>query len=229
MKKLLVMVIALMATVNMNAQIEEGEWYITPRVGLGIADLTGKLYSTDEAEGSYDATLHPITSFAAGLDFAYAMTDQLSLSLGVFFTTQGAKTKDEHEFKVTMDYFNVPLLLNYYPIPECGLAIKTGVQLGFMSRKKIKYDGQTYDVDFHGVVVTDPNGRKHMEYTQTELSKQFHKFDCSIPIGISYELYNIVLDARYNLGLTNVMKEDAENSKNSVWMFTLGYKFNFGN
>jgi len=228
MRKLLVMVITLMATVNMNAQIEEGEWYITPRVGLGIADLTGKLYNIDASGNSYDATLHPITSFAAGLDFEYAMTDQLSLSLGVFFATQGAKTKDEHQFKVTMDYFNVPLLLNFYPIPGCGLAIKAGVQAGFMSRKKIQLDGKTYDADYLRVIVKDPTGRKHLTYIESELSKQFNKFDCSIPLGISYELYNFVLDARYNLGLTNIMKDDAEHSKNSVWMFTLGYKFNFG-
>ena len=32
----------------------------------------------------------------------------------------------------------------------------------------------------------------------------------------------------YNLGLTQVMKDDPEKSKHSVWQFTLGYKIPLG-
>ena len=42
------------------------------------------------------------------------------------------------------------------------------------------------------------------------------------------QLYNFQLEARYNLGLVKVMKDDPEKSKNSVWQFTLGYKFDLG-
>ena len=41
MKKLF-FAISLMIAVSANAQIEEGEWYITPKAGVGVADLTGK-------------------------------------------------------------------------------------------------------------------------------------------------------------------------------------------
>ena len=39
---------------------------------------------------------------------------------------------------------------------------------------------------------------------------------------------NVVLEARYSLGLVNVMKDDPENSKHRFWQFTLGYKFDLG-
>ena len=48
-------------------------------------------------------------------------------------------------------------------------------------------------------------------------------FDLSIPIGLSYEYNNFVLDGRYNFGVTNVAK--GFNTKNSVFQFTVGYKF----
>ena len=48
-------------------------------------------------------------------------------------------------------------------------------------------------------------------------------FDLSIPVGLSYEYKNFVLDGRYNFGVTNVAK--GVNTKNSVFQFTLGYKF----
>lgn len=49
--------------------------------------------------------------------------------------------------------------------------------------------------------------------------------DFSIPVGLSYEFPTvpIVIDARYNWGLTKVV--DGGDSKNSVFQFTLGYKF----
>lgn len=227
MKKLLILAIAMMATVNINAQIEEGEWTIMPKVGLGIADLTGKLMDSEQVDGTYDATLHPITSLAAGLEVEYAMTDQLSLALGFVYSTQGAKTND-NLFKVKMDYANIPLTLQYYPIPDCGLAIKAGVQLGIVTRKRLTIDGITYNADYDVVRFKDRFGNTAYRYVESEVSKSFHKVDFSIPLGISYELYNVVLDVRYNWGLTNVMKDDPENSKNSVWQFTLGYKLHLG-
>lgn len=50
-------------------------------------------------------------------------------------------------------------------------------------------------------------------------------FDFSIPVGLSYEFaaVPIQIDARYNWGLTKVI--DGADSKNSVFQFTIGYKF----
>ena len=54
-----------------------------------------------------------------------------------------------------------------------------------------------------------------------------NKVQLSIPIGLSYEYADFVFDARYNWGLTNTFKNDNSDKKshNSVFMFTLGYKF----
>ena len=47
-------------------------------------------------------------------------------------------------------------------------------------------------------------------------------FDLAIPLGLSYEISDFVIDARYNFGLTKLVDEGG--GKNSVIQFTVGYK-----
>ena len=108
--------------------------------------MTGQLFDPTKAEGSYDATLHPLTGFTAGVELEYGLADQVGLSFGLFYAKQGAKT-DDGLFKVKMDYAKIPLMLNYYPIPNAGLALKAGVQIGFASRKRITIDGVEYNAE----------------------------------------------------------------------------------
>ena len=49
----------------------------------------------------------------------------------------------------------------------------------------------------------------------------------SVPLGVSYEYKNIVLDARYFFGLTKIDKTDnPDSARNQYLSITLGYKFN---
>ena len=222
MKKLMMIAVAMMAAMNASAQIEEGEWYVTPKAGFSVADLTGKLYDPSKAE----------VGFTAGVDFMYACNDNLGVSFGLNYARQGAKTEDDL-FRVSMDYINVPLTLNYYPFAKVGLALKAGIQVGFLMHKKKKSNGIEYNSEFERTgrtVIYTRTGRPFVynRYVEAEWSRNFNKVDCSIPLAISYELFNFQLEARYNLGLVKVMKDDDEASKNRVWQFTLGYKFDLG-
>jgi len=60
-----------------------------------------------------------------------------------------------------------------------------------------------------------------------DFSDDVKAFDFSIPVGLSYEFYNFVLDARYTFGLTKMFDEDKIklDSKNLAFQLTLGYKF----
>ena len=51
------------------------------------------------------------------------------------------------------------------------------------------------------------------------------KLNLSIPIGISYEYSDFVLDLRYNLGLTKTNKDDGNKLRSDLLQITLGYKF----
>lgn len=100
-----------------------------------------------------------------------------------------------------LDYLNVPILANVYVAP--GLAVKLGIQPGFKlsAKAKAEVSGASAETD-----LDDIKG-----------------FDLAIPVGVSYQYQNIVLDARYNWGVTKIM--DNVDSKNSVFQITLGYKF----
>ena len=146
-----------------------------------------------------------------GAELGYQAAEQVDLTAGVLVAMQGAKTGEEILIKdasTTLTYLNVPVLVNYYIVP--GLAIKAGVQPGFLLSQKTK-------VNF-----TDGTSE---ENTSTDHTK---KFDLSIPLGLSYEFSDFVIDARYNLGVTKVNDDNSDmSSKNSVIMLTVGYKIPF--
>ena len=139
---------------------------------------------------------------AAGVEFEYQVSDIFSLSAGALYSMQGCKNTIEGvDVTTKLDYINVPILANVYVVK--GLAVKLGLQPGFnVSHKLSVAKGSTSGS-------TDIPGVKSV--------------DLSIPVGLSYEYSNFVFDARYNFGVTKVA-DDAD-SKNSVFQFTLGYKF----
>lgn len=144
----------------------------------------------------------PRIGLAAGAEFEYGLTDNIGLSAGVLYSMQGVKTiivDDDCTSK--LDYLNVPILANFYIAK--GFAVKLGVQPGFKlsSKAKFKGSGGSKEVDVDG----------------------FKSVDLSIPVGLSYQYQNIVFDARYNWGVTNLV-EDSD-SKHSVFQITVGYKF----
>lgn len=194
-----------------KAQHEEGNFMVQPKVGLNIATLS----DADKA----------ITDLHFGIEAEYMVTDNFSLGLGAILSNQGAKydyyeltangENSKNNYKVDLDYVQVPILASYYVLP--GLAVKAGVQPGFKMRAKAKFDDRTIDLD--------------------ELYKQgsvllgedikVSKFDLSIPVGVSYEYKNIVLDARYNWGLIKVMNV-GDAFYNRCFMLSLGYKLELG-
>ncbi|WP_033148191.1 outer membrane beta-barrel protein [Prevotella sp. P6B1] len=135
----------------------------------------------------------------AGAELGYMLSDNFGLSVGALYTMQGEKGKN-NVGDFKLEYVNVPILANCYVAP--GFALKAGVQFGFMTKAK------NSNVDFK-------------EYC--------NKTDISIPLGAAYEFGDFVIDARYNFGLSKIVKKDYtdESYKNSVIMLTLGYKIPF--
>ncbi len=207
MRKLIVLSAMLLTALVAMAQHEEGELLLQPRVGMSISTLTDA-----------DKT---ITDMHFGLEAEYMITDQFSLSAGVLLSNQGAKydyvdSEGPQKYEIDLDYVQVPLLANYYVLP--GLAIKAGVQPGFRMRAKMKEGDYTLDLD---------EGLKLLNYV-VDADYKINKIDFSVPVGLSYEFRNIVLDARYNFGLLKVAS-DGDAFYNRFFMLTLGYKIGIGN
>ena len=184
------------------AQSEAGSVYIKPMVGGTLTTLT-KLDDSKMKLG-----------LVGGAELGYQVSNEFAVTAGVLASMQGAKSDaqglidfgflgsvDVKEPKFTLTYINIPIMANYYVAP--GLAIKAGIQPGFLVSQKLKVKTSVGDVEN-----SDSEGYK--------------KFDLSIPLGLSYEISDFVIDARYNLGVTKVF--DNSKCKNSVIMLTVGYK-----
>ena len=206
MKKFMMMVAMAFATLTASAQAEVGTLTLKPLVGMNLANVT-KLDGNSTKVG-----------IAAGAELEYMLSDNFSLSAGAIYSQQGTKFDWSYEdekanFKLNMDYINVPILANYYVAK--GFAIKAGIQAGFKANAKCKLDMDTQ-------VMEDIVNEYINPYTKA-LEDAVKGFELSIPVGLSYEISDFVIDARYNFGVTKVL--DGDDCKNSVFQFTVGYKF----
>lgn len=122
------------------------------------------------------------TGFQAGVFAGIKFTDKVGIQADVLYSQQGA----EFEYgKFDLNYINIPVVLKYYVFQ--GLNIQVGPQFGFI------LDDDIY-VDAFGVHSLEQNAEKS---------------DVSGIVGAGYDFpFGIRLDARYNIGFTDVLKED---------------------
>lgn len=193
MKKQLLTVAATLLSIASYAQNSPNSLSVTPKIGFNVANVT-------KADGSARMGL------VAGAEFEYQVTDMISVSAGALYSQQGCKEDIMTETgsvsgTLKLDYINIPILANVYVTK--GLAIKLGVQPAFKvnSSENVSLKGESFSGD---------------------VSKE-KSFDFSIPVGLSYDYKNAVLDARYNIGCTKIV--DYSDSKHSVFQITLGYRF----
>lgn len=220
------------------AQNKVGEFSLKPMAGINVSDI-----SSDE-EVNYKAKV----GFTGGVEAEYGIKPWLGVSLGAMYSQQGAKIKASlREFgvneegrqvaallsmkgKLKADYIIMPLLANFYVWK--GLAIKTGLQVGFLVNDKMNVDAA-----MARVTVPDTDKITYVDLSKPSTDNFFSSFSVEesdicksvvfgIPVGLSYEYKNITLDARYYFGLTRM--DDAEEdpaARNLCLSITLGYKF----
>lgn len=232
MKKYFVLIMmALFVSSVMNGQERVGTISLIPKIGVSLANLSGEeiYYGNSEipAKGKYNAR------FMGGVEAEYQMLPTTSVSIGVGYVQQGCRYSDLEignpqtisegldDIRSRMDYIQCPLTINQY-LAE-GLAVKAGIQLGFLVNS---------DFSFSLTPIKHfPDGS--VEYGKTEDVEMDQKsvmrsVDVSIPVGLSYEYLNVVLDARYHFSLTDVYKDKSwPSEKNKVFTITVGYKFSF--
>jgi hypothetical protein len=145
MKKLILTLLSGMLPVILFAQNPKGSFSLTPMAGINVTGLSGA--TTDIYKYKVRLT--------AGVEAEYGVNDWLGLSLGAFYSQQGAKidfssfsvapdengieycyTKEKYG-KLHCDYLNFPLLANIYFPKIRGLAFKIGMQMGVLVNDKL--------------------------------------------------------------------------------------------
>ena len=228
MRRLFLLCLFVLTLFGAQAQPKWGTWSVVPHVGVSFANLT-----KDAIYVPYSGTSHSQTriGFSGGADVYYQLTDKLALSGGVAYTQAGCNFKDVpadlsarsgtvlHDSYYNLGYVDVPLLAHVYV--SKGLSFSVGCQPSFLTKATAHTEMQDYETDGKGGIKYDKN-----VVSEGDAKTLFKKTAFAIPVGISYEYENVMLMARYNIGLSKVYDHNLGDSKNKVITVSVGYKFN---
>ncbi len=187
------------------------------------------------------------TGFIVGGFYRFDLKGNLAIQPEVYFSMKGAKASgvdtysysgeyysytetETYDYSMELNYLEIPVLLKYQ-IPTRGkfkpalflgpyVAFKMGAKLTgtYKYESTYEYDGEVYNEDYE-------------ENIDEELSL-IERTDFGIVVGASLDIEvgsgSLIIDARYNLGLTGLSKFDEESDpgmKNSAFTLMLGYAF----
>lgn len=229
MKRLSILVAVLTISLMTLAQPSAGSFSLIPRLGVNFANMTNDEVVVDLMQQEHTLKSRIKPGLMVGFDAEYQATSDLFMSLGLQYSRQGSRFPDferkDGEFvegysdwHTDLDYLNVPLLFGYRIAK--GFSVKAGLQLGLLLGGKEK-------MSYTDITILDGGTRKQGNAVplETDVKDVYKSVDLSIPLALSYEFENVILDARYNFGLTRIHQLDVVKSRNSVIQLSVGYRF----
>ena len=188
------------------------KFYFT--VALATILMTGSTFA-QHANIGFKAGLNSYNISSNNGGFSY--NSKLGLNIGMFghihldkqlafqpelvYSSQGAKyTNSGTETTINLDYINVPLLLQY--MFENGFRLEAGPQVGFLVSAKSKTNNAT-----------------------TDIKSSIKGIDLGLAIGLGYvdTKSGFGVDARYNLGLSNINENTSTKATNVGFQFGVFY------
>ena len=198
MRKLFALLLLWLPVLQLSAWKEPGTTTIYPRVGFNLSKFSGdKIYT---GINTFDGVAGTIPArfkvgFTMGVEAQHQFSNALAGSIGLLYSQQGTA------FKKTSDIeFDFKMKENNLIVPVMLVATTK------------------YNIDFK--LGLQPEFRVSKAF-----DKVLNKVSLSIPVAISYEYRNVVLDLRYNIGVSHVYKEQSsyDASRGQTVMLTLGY------
>ena len=193
------------------------------KYGLKLGINSAKL--TDSGEDGFSDS--PRIGLNAGGYLNYRYNEKFAFQPELLYTAQGIINKGSSqgidlEITYKLDYIAIPLMIKYYPSKNFNLEF--GPQIAFNFKKEIeaKGNGQTLNYDLDDF------------FNDNGINAKTNTTDFALNFGLGYEIANgLSFNGRYSLGLTKVFEGadvvdsngNAQNVKNSVFTFGLGYTF----
>ena len=182
--------------------------------GLNVATLS------NTAQGNTDTVL---LGFHVGVFGEFKVTDKFAVQPEILFSTQGNKSKSSQDFgggfssssedKTKLGYLNIPVMAKFYVTDD--FSIEAGPQIGFLM--SAKSEDTTTDVGGGPTTTTS---------STTDVKDKLNSVDFGLNFGLGYNIgANIVVGARYDLGLNDIQKTLGTNEKgrkNGVFQVSVG-------
>jgi hypothetical protein len=146
--------------------------------------------------------------FHLGLIGHIHLAPHLALQPEVMYSSQGAKNFiPSVDSKINIGYINVPVMVQY--MFDNGFRLQAGPQLGFLVNAK---------TDINNVTINTKNDFKTVDFAM------------GIGVGYVHPPTGFGVDARYNLGLSNISSENnGVKSTNRGFQLGVFYLFNHKN
>ena len=202
-KTVLVMLLAVAASLGLKAQSEVNSFSLKPMVGVSSTEFYG--------DGANGTRLR--WGFAAGVELEYQVTNKFSVSAIPMYGMGGART-DDGDATWKNDKIMIPVMANYYLIR--GMKLSLGVQPGFVVKSSLntKVNGVTMDVNASDVTrsfdLSIPLGLGYEWENGLSLSILWH-------LGLTTVMNDALIIGDVNLGKSNF--------RNTGGVLCLGYKF----
>ena len=171
----------------------------TKQVTLGIKGGLNVYNIHNDNNVKYDAK----TGFHLGLLGHIHLNKQLAIQPELIYSSQGAKYNiTNNEVKIKLGYINVPILLQY--MFDNGFRLQAGPQVGFLVSAKSETNN-----------------------SETDIKNNLKKVDFALGFGAGYinPKSGFGVDARYNLGLSDINETGSVKSTNRGFQLGVFYLF----
>jgi len=175
-----------------------------------------------------DMELDSKSSFYVGGFLEYKFTEKVGLQAELLYSETGGKMSESfsenvdgvilsgnQDIDLKLGNLMLPISVKYYPTEN--FSFSGGLNFAFILSAKNKYS-----------INVSADGESLNESGTEDIKDEIKSLNLAPFIGAEYQLPNgMFFDARYNIGVTNIVKDpmDGESAKNSFLQVGLGYRF----
>lgn len=189
---------------------------------LQLGARAGYNYSTFIGKTVSDLDFKAKNGYHVGLFAELPFSSKFSIQPEVLYSVQGAGDVFQKDDELNTKNINIPVLFKYYIVD--GLNLQFGPQISFNTDSEYKFNKEGANKLWDDVKVGDmTNGLN---------------YGAVVGLGYKVPVVGISLDARYALGLNNILKSEEgnlskvlkdlkseDNLKNGVLTLGIGYQF----
>ena len=214
---------------------------------IGGANLSMLYAGSNEVNKNYDFGI----GYNVGLTGSYAFNDVFSVVSGVNFAKLSSERKDMQpllpnstlqnpsyplyaNYKKTekFDYIEVPVMIRVTTGKKVKVYVNAGPYIGFAASAKIETSGRSMLYkDLAGQLSEGANNTLYSFDGNQTVTSNITTVTFGVTggagIGYTFSRHSIVLDARYDIGLTNIRLNTAVNGKNNLQTMMLGLGYSY--
>lgn len=206
MMRVCTLLVALVLTVGVSSASAQTGASFGVKAGVNFANLD---FSGDDVNVSFDQRV----GLVAGAFMLFPMTETFGFQVEGLYSQKGAKFEDDDfEESIELDQFEVPVLARYTIPSTTGTSFHlfAGPSFGFKLSAKAR---SSFDGD---------------DDEEIDVDDEYKGLDFGLVFGAGVEFGRFVVDGRYNLGLTNLNDDDANDgleTKSRVFSIMAGFRF----